>query len=64
MTNPSQVCIFYIQNDHGIRFLPLHYQSEQHWIYSKHLPILIHQPDLLAGKLPEFEKNPPAQGRP
>ena len=62
MTNPRLACIYYKQNDQGVRILPFQYQGEQYSICPQHLPILIHQPAQLAGKLPGLEKISPVEG--
>jgi hypothetical protein len=40
------------------------YKDESKWICPTHLPILIHQPDLLADKLPGLENMGPPEGHP
>ncbi len=63
MTNTRLACIFYAQFDQGVRLLPFQYQSEQYWICPAHLPILIHKPDQLAGKLTGLEQPFPSEGQ-
>ncbi len=62
MTNQRQACIFYAQNDRGVRLLPFQYQGEQNWICATHLPILIHKPDQRAGKLTDIQHLIPSEG--
>jgi hypothetical protein len=38
------------------------YQGKELWICPQHLPILIHEPQKLAGKLPGAENLSPPQG--
>ncbi|HUN65055.1 MAG TPA: hypothetical protein VMW43_03070 [Bacteroidota bacterium] len=40
--------------------IELTYRSEQFWICPRHLPVLIHNPKMLAGKLPGAEGLAPA----
>jgi hypothetical protein len=41
--------------------IPLDYQGATHWICPQHLPILIHDPARLMGKLPGAERLSPAE---
>jgi hypothetical protein len=56
MTNNQHTCIVCVQSSEEIPLLAIEYQNQQYWICPTHLPILIHKPDQLIGKLPGAEK--------
>jgi hypothetical protein len=49
------VCLYCQQDSDTIPLILLRYQDEDQWICPQHLPILIHNPALLAGILPGAE---------
>jgi len=49
-------CIACGQSKEEIPLLALVYKEEQYWICPQHLPLLIHHPDELIGKLPGADK--------
>ncbi len=51
------------RDSHEVPLLVLRYREHTAWICSQHLPILIHNPRQLAGKLPGAERLVPADGR-
>ena len=55
--NPKQpACVVCEQTNQEIPLLAISYQDEQYWICPQHLPILIHKPAELIGRLPGVEK--------
>jgi hypothetical protein len=49
-------CLVCEQSSNEIPLLVLKYRDQQYWICPQHFPILIHEPNLLIGKLPGAEK--------
>lgn len=45
-------CIYCDQNDHTVPLIQFTYQDRQYFTCPQHLPILIHNPQQLAEKLP------------
>jgi hypothetical protein len=61
MTSPDPACV-YCERDHKeVPLLQMQYQGKTYWICPEHLPVLIHKPAQLAGKLPGVEKLSPGQ---
>jgi len=56
MVSPQPACIVCERDDQEVPLLQIQYQGKIYWICPQHLPILIHQPDQLAHKLPGIEK--------
>lgn len=52
MNNPAEKCIVCERSSAEIPLIPLHYQNAMIWICPQHLPVLIHNPEQLADKLP------------
>jgi hypothetical protein len=48
-------CVHCGKNSDQAPLIAIQYQQEQFWICPQHLPILIHKPAQLAGKLPGAE---------
>lgn len=48
-------CVHCGKNSNQTPLIAIQYQQEQFWICPQHLPILIHKPAQLAGKLPGAE---------
>ena len=53
-------CIYCEQTDDRAPLVAFRFKGQDHWICSEHLPILIHQPALLATRLPGADKLEPA----
>ena len=49
-------CLICQQSEQDIPLLPVQYRGQQYWICPQHLPVLIHRPEELAGKLPGAEQ--------
>ena len=56
MSSDQHHCIVCEQNSQEIPLLSLEYQGKQYWICPQHIPILIHEPAQLIGRLPGVEK--------
>lgn len=56
MTETTPQCLVCEQSDQEIPLLALQYKGEHYWICPQHLPVLIHHPEELIGKLPGAEK--------
>ena len=56
-------CAYCGRDSQEVPLLALRYQERAAWICSQHLPILIHNPRQLAGKLADAERLVPADGR-
>ena len=55
MTEEKQACVYCERDSYEVPLVALRYQDSDAWICPQHLPILIHKPQLLAGKLPGVE---------
>ncbi len=64
MKNPEEKCIVCERSSDEIPLIPLHYQNGSFWICPQHLPILIHNPEKLADKLPGAAKFGKPEGHP
>jgi len=51
----EKACIFCNKNNSQIPLVQLSYMDKSYWICPQHIPILIHDPSKLAGKLPGAE---------
>ncbi len=51
----SHACLTCDQTSDEVPLIALEYRARQFWICPQHLPILIHKPHQLAGKLPGAE---------
>ena len=60
MSDKSKACLFCERDQYQIPLVNLNYQGESLYICPQHLPILIHDPTQLAGKLEGAEKMRPA----
>jgi len=56
MTNDKHTCVVCEQSSEELPLLAIEYQEKQYWICPQHLPILIHNPNQLIGRLPGAEK--------
>jgi len=54
--NKTRTCIHCGQDDSLIPIITFHYQGQEHHICTEHLPVLIHKPKDLTGKLPDMDK--------
>ena len=52
--NPSH-CVHCERSSDQVPLIALKYQEKDYWICPQHLPIVIHQPQKLLGKLPGAE---------
>ena len=55
MTNQLPKCVYCERDSHEVPLVALGSQDSEAWICPQHLPILIHKPQALAGKLPGVE---------
>ena len=62
MTASEKRCICCGQNSLQVPLLMVTYQACEYWICPQDLPILIHSPAKLAGKLPGVERLIPVAG--
>ncbi|MDQ7843962.1 MAG: hypothetical protein QN141_02780 [Armatimonadota bacterium] len=60
MTRSPERCVHCGRDDNAVPLLAVHYHGRTFWICSQHLPVLIHDPQQLAGKLAGAERLPPA----
>ena len=49
-------CLYCDRDQNSVPLIQIKYQNEDWWICPPHLPLLIHQPQRLVGKLPGVEK--------
>ncbi|MDH3943013.1 MAG: hypothetical protein OEV06_02815 [Anaerolineae bacterium] len=56
----QEICLQCGLGPDEIPLVPLVYQDKKLWICPQHLPLLIHNPARLEGKLPGAESFPPA----
>jgi hypothetical protein len=61
MTQSPAQCFVCEQTQEQIPLINILYRSQQMWICPQHLPVLIHNPQMLAGKLPGAEGMLPAE---
>lgn len=52
MPETKPACLVCAQTSAEIPLIAISFQGSQYWICPSHFPILIHQPNLLVGKLP------------
>jgi hypothetical protein len=55
MTDQPLKCVHCERNSYEVPLVALRYQDTEAWICPQHLPILIHKPQMLTGKLPGVE---------
>ena len=60
MTQQNKTCLVCNQSQQQIPLINLAYQNGDLWICPQHLPVLIHNPQMLTGKLPGAEGMKPA----
>jgi len=61
MTTESKACLACGRGDDVTPLVALSHQGTTRWICPQHLPILIHDPARLAGRLPGAESLSPAE---
>jgi len=62
MIDHLSTCIYCGQSDQTAPLLQFLFKDKEYWICAQHFPILIHNPILLAGKLPGLELIEPSEG--
>ena len=55
MTENQTKCVYCERDSHEVPLVALRYQDSEAWICPQHLPVLIHKPQMLVGKLPGVE---------
>jgi hypothetical protein len=55
-------CIACERADDTIPLIPFEFAGNGYWICPQHMPVLIHKPEQLTGKLPGAENLDPAEG--
>lgn len=61
--DPNQpYCLYCERSEDEVPLLQMRYRGGELWICPQHLPILIHKPSQLAGKLPGAENLTPPEG--
>jgi hypothetical protein len=58
---PERRCLECQRDTHQTPLVPLEYRGSRLWICPQHMPILIHDPARLVGKLPGAEGLEPAE---
>ena len=56
MSEQPPACLYCGSTANEVPLINLKYQGNDYWICPQHLPILIHEPGKLEGKLPGAEK--------
>ncbi|MCC6147015.1 MAG: hypothetical protein IT308_05555 [Anaerolineaceae bacterium] len=59
MSDPKAKCLYCEQTMDEIPLVAIHYRDQQYWICPSHMPLLIHNPAELVGRLPGAEKLTP-----
>ncbi|MHC4219685.1 MAG: hypothetical protein ACYSU7_14680 [Planctomycetota bacterium] len=60
-SQPEPRCLVCERTQNATPLLALQYRNDQTWICPQHLPVLIHDPTQLAGRLPGAEDLKPAE---
>jgi hypothetical protein len=60
-TDSPSACLYCDRTSDDTPLIQLSYQGANHWICAQHLPILIHQPQKLADKLPGADRLGPPE---
>ncbi len=58
----TSTCLACDRDSNATPLLALEYRGKRLWICPQHVPILIHDPTRLAGRLPGAESLSPAEG--
>ena len=61
MTEQNIHCLVCEQTQEHIPLIALAYRNQEFWICPQHMPVLIHNPQMLAGRLPGAEGMKPAE---
>ncbi len=61
MADSKIVCIYCERSEEEVPLIQMRYRGGEVYICPQHLPILIHQPERLAGKLPGAENLAPGE---
>jgi len=59
MSPAKRQCLVCDRTDQQVPLIQLLYGGQSYWICPQHFPILIHEPEQLAGKLPGVEQLAP-----
>jgi hypothetical protein len=59
MSNLQPECVYCARSVQEVPLLSIRFQDKDFWICPQHLPVLIHQPERLSGKLPGVENLEP-----
>jgi hypothetical protein len=62
MNEKTPACLVCETTSNDVPLISLHYQERDLWICPQHLPVLIHQPAQLVGRLPGAENFGAAEG--
>lgn len=62
MSERSRTCIYCDQDSNQVPLIRFVFKDEEAWICPQHLPVLIHKPAKLAGRLPGAEQLTGAAG--
>jgi hypothetical protein len=60
MTRPGAVCLVCEKASEEVPLISFRFKGSDLWICPQHLPVLIHDPTKLAGRLPGAENLAPA----
>jgi len=60
LATTKKSCLECRRNDHETPLVNLDYRGQRMWICPQHLPLLIHDPGKLVGRLPGAENLKPA----
>ena len=61
MSQSTDVCLYCERDSNQVPLLPVVFKGQDLWICPQHLPILIHKPAQLEGKLPGLTQLSPAE---
>lgn len=61
MTATRRQCVYCERDSDQVPLLALRYRETEAWICPQHLPVLIHKPAQLVGKLPGAEHLAPTE---
>jgi hypothetical protein len=62
MNIDQKVCLYCQRDSQTVPLILLDYQEQKMWICPQHLPILIHKPEQLIGRLPGAENLTASEG--
>jgi hypothetical protein len=61
VSEQAHVCLACQTDSNGVPLIALEYRGSRYWICPQHMPLLIHDPGRLVGKLPGAETMRPAE---